>query len=83
MSMRMMMIALAAVLLASPLTAQAGAGAGTADAWRRMRALDPRLRVEFAAAPAGDAGAAEWRMRMGLPGWVLLGARSDALPAPS
>ena len=75
--MRMMMIALAAVLLASPLAAQAGAGAGTADAWRTMPLPDPRLRAEFA--DARGAVDAELRSRLALHTWGLLGAAVGCL----
>jgi hypothetical protein len=73
------MIVLAAVLLAAPLSAQRAEPPPPADAWRAMPAPDPRLRVEFAAAPAADIGAAEWRSRLSLTQWALLGAAVGCL----
>ena len=69
--MRRMMIVLPAVLLAAPLSAQTSAPA--ADAWRRMPVPDPRLRVELAAAHAGQNRMAEWRPGSSVQ-WMLLGA---------
>jgi hypothetical protein len=71
--MRMMMMVLAAVLLAAPLSAQTAESPASSDAWRSMPPPDPRLRAEFAAAPPVDAGAAAWRSRLSLPQWALLG----------
>lgn len=75
--MRTMMIVLAAVLLAAPLAAQAGEQA--TDAWMRMPAPDPRLRVEFATEPVSGTDEAAWRSRMPLPYWMLLGATAGCL----
>jgi hypothetical protein len=71
-----MMIALAAVLLAAPLSAQTSEGA--ADAWRRMPVPDPRLRVERVAAPAGERGSAAWRSGSSVR-WMLLGAAAGCV----
>jgi hypothetical protein len=70
--MRRMMIVLAAVLLAAPLSAQTGEPAAASDAWMRMPAPDPRLRVEFAA-PVGESGEAEWAARSSVQ-WMFMGA---------
>ena len=69
--MRTMMIALAAILLASPLSAQTPDPA-LATAWRTMPA-DPRLRADFKDARGGGA-AAELGARMELHQVALLGA---------
>lgn len=71
--MRMMMIALAAILLASPLPAQTAERTASSDAWRTMRVPDPRLRADFAGERDGADGA-ELRGRMQLHHWGLLGA---------
>ena len=69
--MRRMMIALAAVLVAAPLSAQSGEPAAAAGAWRRMPVPDARLRVERA--PAGDRDEAEWAARSSVQ-WMFIGA---------
>lgn len=71
--MRMMMIVLAAVLLASPLAAQTNGSAPPADAWRSMPIPDPRLHADFADARVPH-DAAEMRSRLPLHTWGLLGA---------
>jgi hypothetical protein len=79
MLMRMMLIVAAAVLLASPLSAQTADPAPTAsDAWRAMPIPDPRLRAGFADASAGM-DTAEWRSRLPLHTWALLGAAAGCI----
>jgi hypothetical protein len=72
--MRWMMIVAGAALLAAPLSAQADQPAARASL--SMPVPDARLRPDFAGARRGDADAraAEWRMRMAVPHWMLLGA---------
>ncbi|HEX5871891.1 MAG TPA: hypothetical protein VFY65_15790 [Longimicrobium sp.] len=71
----MMTIVVLAVLRAAPLSAQAPPPAPSADAWRSMPVIDPRLRADFGSVRrnSADARVAEVRMRMGLPHWMLLG----------
>jgi hypothetical protein len=75
--MRMMMIALAAVLfaapLSAPLSAQVPERATPSDAWMRMPVPDARLRVELAAAPVGKSHTAHWGPRSTVQ-WMLIGA---------
>lgn len=71
--MRMMMIVLAAVLLAAPLSAQAPERAAASGAWMRMPVADARLRVELAAAPVRESHAALRGPRSSVQ-WMLLGA---------
>lgn len=76
--MRRMMIALAAVLLAAPLAAQTDEPAVASGVWMRMPDPDARLRVELAAAPVGESGAARWGMRSSVQ-WMLIGAAAGCV----
>ncbi|HEX6372727.1 MAG TPA: hypothetical protein VF006_27650 [Longimicrobium sp.] len=68
-----MMIAVPAVLLATPLSAQVPSPEPPFDAWRSMPVLDPRLRAGFADGGRNPADARAAELRMGLPHWALLG----------
>ena len=77
--MRMMMIAVGAALMASaPLAAQTPERAMASDGWMRMPVPDVRLRVELAAAPAGESHAARWRPRSTVQ-WMLIGAAAGCV----
>ncbi|WP_420130389.1 hypothetical protein [Longimicrobium sp.] len=71
--MRMMMIALAAILFAAPLAAQPGEPAAATDAWMRMPVPDARLRVDLTSAPAGERDATAWAARSSVQ-WMFIGA---------
>lgn len=76
--MRMMMIALAAVLFAAPLAAQTGGPVPASGAWMRMRVPDARLRVDLTAAPVQDGQVANWRPRSTVQ-WMLMGAAAGCV----